>query len=107
MITCLSVSEENIILTGSISTEENLSQIIIWAFQSNELIVLDKISIRNNPSPSLIVSSKVEGRKYKESDVQSLHISKSRNGLCKALIGVTKGDIYEYTFDPTIKNEKS
>ncbi len=81
-------------MTGSISTEENLSQVIIWAFQSNELIILDKISMRNDPAPSLIVSSKVDTRRYKESDVQSLHISRSRNGLCKVLIGVTKGDIY-------------
>lgn len=35
MITCLSVSHDGLIATGSMSSEEHLAQVIIWSFQSN------------------------------------------------------------------------
>lgn len=78
---------------------------IIWSFQNSELTVLDKISIKREPVPSPIASTRLNSpRKAKEVDVQSLSMSKSRKHS-KLLIGVTKGDIYEYLFDPAPKKE--
>jgi hypothetical protein len=102
MITCLAVSEGHLIATGSISSEEDLAQVIIWSLQGNELIVLEKVNIKHESMPSPICSTKMDSNKRpKEIDIQSLSIS--RNKKHKVLIGLTKGDIYEYSFEPSLK----
>ena len=104
MITCLSVSQ-SLLATGSISSEEQPAQVIIWSFQNGDLTVLDKISVKREPLPSPLASTKLNSpRKTKEVDVQSLSMSRSRKHS-KLLIGVTKGDIYEYAFDLAPKKE--
>lgn len=104
MITCLAVSNsDELIATGSISSEEDLAQVVIWSFQSNELTVIDKINVRLQTIPSPILSNKAEpNKKTREADIQSLHLSRTQNSH-KVLIGVTKGDIYEYCFEAALR----
>lgn len=104
MITCLAVSSaDELIATGSISSEEDLAQVVIWFFQSNDLTVIDKINVRLETIPSPILSNKTDSnKKPREADIQSLHLSRSQKNH-KVLIGVTKGDIYEYSFEAALR----
>jgi hypothetical protein len=63
MITCLTVSDDGLIATGSISSEEDLAQVIIWSFQSNDLAVVEKINVKLEVIPSTIQSSKIDSNK--------------------------------------------
>lgn len=58
MINCMAVSVNGFIATGSISSEGNLAQVILWSFSGEELTVLDKISIKHESMPSPILCSK-------------------------------------------------